>query len=172
MFVRRSIPVLAVMLLAFIFATPAGAQAITDKVEVFGGYSFMRYKISPSFNTNGWEISGEYKVESWLGGVADVDGHYGTFQGVHSTLHNYLFGPQVSFPAPVSPFARVLVGNGTFSGGGVSSSSLAYGLGFGIDAHVAPQIAWRVVQFDVVHTHLFNQSQNSTRLSTGIVIRF
>jgi len=170
--VRRSIPVLAVIMLAFVFAAPAGAQSITDKIEVFGGYSFMHYKTSPTFNTNGWELSGEYKVRSWLGGFADVDGHYGTVQGVHSTVHDYLFGPQVSFPAPVSPFARVFVGDGTFSGGGVSDSSLAYGLGFGIDAHVVPQVSWRIVQFDVVHTHLFNQSESNTRVGTGIVIHF
>ncbi len=166
----RKLGLLAIVIMLFSFS--ARAQGITDKIEVFGGYSFMRYKTSPSFNTNGWEISGEYKVRSWIGGRVDVDGHYGTFQGVHSTLHDYLVGPQVSFPAPVSPFAHVFIGDSTFSGGGVSNSSLAYGLGVGIDAHLAPQVAWRIVQLDVVHTHLFNDSQSNTRLSTGIVIHF
>lgn len=162
------------LLAATIFAlsVTTTAQGITDKVEIFGGYSFMRADTSPSFNTNGWELSGQYKLRSWLGGVVDIDGHYGTFEGVHSHLNDYLFGPQVSFPAPVTPFAHVLVGEGHFNANGVSDNSIAYGFGFGLDKSIVPQIAWRIIQFDVIHTHLFNQSENNDRLSTGIVIHF
>ena len=155
-----------------LFSLSAHAQAITDKIEVFGGYSFMRADTSPSFNTNGWELSGQYKLNPWLGGVVDIDGHYGTFEGVNSHLNNYLFGPQVSFPAPVSPFAHVLIGEGHFNASGITDNSFAYGFGFGLDRSLVPQIAWRIVQFDVIHTHLFNQSENNNRLSTGIVIHF
>lgn len=159
-------------LVASLLSLSAHAQGVTDKVEIFGGYSFMHYNLSPSINTNGWELSGEYKVNHWLGGVADIDGHYATFQGVSSHLNNYLFGPQVSFPAPVSPFAHVLVGGGHFGATGVTNNSFAYGLGFGIDTSILPQIKWRIVQLDVVHTHLFNGGQSNTRVSTGIVIHF
>ncbi len=162
----------SLLLLGLLFSLSARAQSITDKIEVFGGYSFMHYSSSPSFNTNGWELSGQYKVNRWLGGVVDIDGHYGTFEGVNSHLNNYLFGPQVSFPAPVTPFAHVLVGEGHFSANGVSDNSLAYGFGFGLDKSVVPQIAWRIVQIDVIHTRLFNQSENNSRVSTGIVIHF
>lgn len=158
--------------LCLLFSISAGAQSITDKVEVFGGYSFMHFGSSPSFNTNGWELAGEYKVRSWIGGVVDVDGHYGTFEGVSSHLNNILFGPQISFPAPISPFAHVLFGEGRFSAAGVSDSSAAYGFGFGLDKGIVPQVAWRIVQFDVIHTHLFGQSESNSRLSTGIVIHF
>ena len=55
-----------------------------DKVELFGGYSYMRFH---STNLNGWEVAGQYKFLDWLGGVADVDGHYGSFSGiVHVSL--------------------------------------------------------------------------------------
>ena len=155
--------------LILISALPANAQ---DKVQLFGGYSFMHYGTSPSFNSNGWEISGQYKLIPWVGVVADVDGHYGTLQGVSSTLHNYLFGAQVSFPARISPFAHVLIGEGHFNGGGLSSSSLASGFGFGVDSRLAPLVSWRMIQFDLIHTHLFNAGQQNTRVSTGIVFHF
>ena len=148
------------------------AQSITDKIQVFGGYSFMHVNTSPSFNTNGWEVSGQYKLWPWVGAVADVDGHYGTIQGVHSTVNNYLFGPQVSFPAPVSPFAHVLFGETHFSGGGVTNSSFATGFGFGFDSKIAPFLAWRIAQVDFVHSHMFNTGQTNTRVSTGLVIHF
>ena len=43
------------------------AQA-QDKVEVFGGYSYLHFHASPSTNLNGWEVSGQYKFTDWLGG--------------------------------------------------------------------------------------------------------
>jgi opacity protein-like surface antigen len=159
-------------LAACLLSLSAHAQSLTDQIDVFGGYSFMHYDSSPSFNTNGWELSGQYKVNPWLGGVVDVDGHYGNFEGVNSVLHDYLVGAQVSFPARVSPFAHVLVGAGHFGANGASDTSAAYGFGFGIDSTIAPQFAWRIIQLDVVHTHLFNQAENNTRIATGIVIHF
>jgi hypothetical protein len=170
--VRRTALFVVCLLFASLYTIPTHAQGVTDKIEVFGGYSFMHYDFSPSFNTNGWELSGEYKMNHWLGGVADVDGHYGTFQGVSSHLDDYLFGPQVSFPAPVSPFARVLIGGAHFGANGVTNNSFAYGLGFGIDTSILPQIKWRIVQLDVIHSHLFDDGQSNTRVSTGIVIHF
>jgi len=69
---RKLLPVLGLLLLASL-----SAQA-QDKVEVFGGYSYMYLHNSPSANLNGWEIAGQYKFTDWLGGVADFDGHYGS----------------------------------------------------------------------------------------------
>lgn len=168
MFRKLSLLVVAVLLLS----VNAHAQGITDKIEVFGGYSYLRYSTNPGFNTNGWELSGQYKVFSWLGGFGDVDGHYGTFEGVRATGHNFLVGPQVSFPARVSPFAHVFIGDAHVSAGQSNSSSLASGLGFGIDTSLVPQISWRIVQLDIIHSHLFDQAERNTRLSTGIVIHF
>jgi len=48
-----------------IASIPAGAQ---QKMEVFGGYSYMRFNSSPGADLNGWEISGQYKFTDWLGG--------------------------------------------------------------------------------------------------------
>ena len=155
--------------LFLLFSLTAHAQ---DSVQVFGGYSFMHYGTTPSFNTNGWEISGEYKLFPWIGVFGDVDGHYGTFENVSSTTNDFLLGPQVSWNARISPFAHAMIGEARFSGGGVTSSGLASGFGFGIDDRLMPLISWRVIQFDLVHTHLFRTGQSNMRVSTGIVIHF
>ncbi|MGH9683172.1 MAG: outer membrane beta-barrel protein [Candidatus Acidiferrales bacterium] len=158
--------------LVFVASISVHAQGIADKVEAFGGYSFERFRGSPSGNLNGWELSGQYKLTDWLGGVADFDGHSGSPNGLHESVHTYLFGPQVSFPARISPFAHVLFGGGHFSELGLSNSSFATAIGGGIDARIAHGISWRVIQGDYIHTHFFSTTQNNARLSTGIVVHF
>src|SRR2546429_6487142 len=75
-----------------------GARAQDEnKVEVFGGYSYLHFHTNPSTNLNGWELAGQYRFRDWLGGVADFDGHYGSFSGgTGASTHTFLFGPQVS----------------------------------------------------------------------------
>ncbi|HWG59447.1 MAG TPA: hypothetical protein VN661_10420 [Candidatus Acidoferrales bacterium] len=155
--------------LCLAFSVAANAQLLGgDQVEVFGGYSYMRLRTSPGANMNGWELSGNYKFMNWIGGVVDLDGTYGSGASVHS----FLFGPQISFPARISPFAHVLFGGAHFSSGPVHDTSFAVGVGVGIDARIVPGIAWRVIEGDYVPTHFFGQTQNNGRLATGIVLRF
>jgi hypothetical protein len=143
-----------------------------DKVEVFGGYSYMRFRSSPATNLNGWEVSGQYKFTGWLGGVADVDGHYGSISGVDTHVYTYLFGPQVSFPARVSPFAHLLFGGSHLNVAGFTDSSFSMAIGGGIDTELIRGIRWRILQADYLMTNFGNSRQNNARLSTGIVLRF
>jgi hypothetical protein len=159
------------MLLGLIFLTTLGAKAQGDKVEIFGGYSYLRSEVSPSYNTNGWELAGQYKF-GFLGAVADIDGHYGNQSGVSSSIHTYLFGPQVHWPGRVSPFAHFLIGGGHVSTGGFSDSSFAVAIGGGIDTRIIANVYWRVIQGDLLHTSFFGSGQSNPRLSTGIVIHF
>lgn len=159
------------LLLGLFFLVSFSAHA-QDKVEVFGGYSYERFRPSPDVNLNGWELSGQYKFTDWLGGVADFDGHYGSIAGVSSSVHTFLFGPQVSFPARISPFAHVLVGGAHFSGGGASDTSFSTAIGGGIDAKVGHNLTWRIIQGDYIMTQFFNDTQHNARLSTGIVFHF
>src|ERR1700739_1695909 len=94
-----------------------------DKVEWFCGYSYMRFRGGPSANLNGWEVAGQYKFTDWLGGVAGVGGHEGTLGGASTSLYTYLFGPQVSWPSRVSPFAHVLLGGAHASTAGFGNSA-------------------------------------------------
>lgn len=143
------------------------AQA-QDKVELFGGYSYMHLGNSPSANLNGWEISGQYKFRDWFGGVADLDGHYGS-----ASTYSYLFGPQISLPSRVSPFAHLLLGGAHISQAGFGSSSFSMALGGGIDVGLFhDQFYWRAIQTDYLMTQFGGRAQNNFRASTGIVIRF
>jgi hypothetical protein len=150
----------------------AQAQLAGNKLEVFGGYSYMRLRTSPAANFNGWELAGQYSFNNWLGGVADVDGHYGKLAGVSSTVHTFLFGPQVSWPARVSPFAHVLFGGAHLGGGSFSSTSFSAAIGAGIDARIARSIYWRIIQGDYLPTHFVGSTQTNARVTTGIVFRF
>ena len=153
----------------FVASLPASAQ---DKVEVFGGYTYMRFRPSPDVNLNGWEASVQYKFRDWIGGVADFDGHYGSIGGVGMSVHSYLFGPQVSLPSRVSPFAHVLLGGAHFSAGGFGDSAFAMAIGAGMDTEIKQGISWRIIQGDYLLTRFGSSTQNNGRISTGVVFRF
>ena len=162
---------LLVVGLCIVAALPARAQE-DDKVEVFGGYSYQRFRPSPDFNLNGWEASAQYKFRDWIGGVADFDGHYGSPSGVGTSTYTYLFGPQVCYPGRVSPFGHLLLGGAHFSAAGFGNSSFGMAIGGGIDATVLHDLRWRVVQMDYQLTQFGGGSQNNFRLSTGVIFRF
>jgi hypothetical protein len=82
------------------------------------------------------------------------------------------FGPEISVPTRLSPFFHVLVGAARIRTGGLTDSSLATVIGGGVDWQLMPLISWRVIQADAVRTRLFGGTQNNTRISTGIVLRF
>jgi hypothetical protein len=157
--------------LVFLVSLSAHAQGLGDKVELFGGYSYFRTS-SPSYNLNGWELAGQYKVTDWLGGVADFDGHYGSPNGFSSSVNTFLFGPQVSWPARVSPFAQALFGGAHVSSGGFGNTSYALAIGGGIDTRLVHGIYWRVIQGDYLLTHFGGAREDNARLSTGIVFKF
>ncbi len=156
------------LLLGFYAISSLSARA-QDKVELFGGYSYMRFLSS---NLNGWEISGQYKFVDWLGGVADFDGHYGSINGISTSTYTYLFGPQISLPSRLSPFGHLLLGGAHDSTGGFGRSSFSMALGGGIDAELTDRIHWRLVQADYLTTQFGGGSQNNFRFSTGILIKF
>jgi hypothetical protein len=116
-------------LLLTCLANPSRAQ---DKVELFGGYSYLRASvqvgvfgplgpgtpcppncgnpptISQHSNLNAWEFSGQYKLLPFLGAVADFNGNYGTLDGAHTRVHTFLFwsanlAAGESLPFPTRP---------------------------------------------------------------------
>jgi hypothetical protein len=123
---------------------------------------------NPSFSTNGWELGGNYKFTDWLGGVADIDGHYGS----GASINTFLFGPQVNWPSRVSPFAHVLFGGARLGGGGASTTSFSLAFGGGIDAEIVPHFYWRIFQADYLQTNFLGARQDNARLTTGIVFHF
>jgi opacity protein-like surface antigen len=160
------------LLLGVLFVALLPAAAQEEKVEVFGGYSYMRLRGGADVNLNGWEASAQYKFRDWIGGVADFDGHYGSIGGVGTSVHSYLFGPQVSLPSRVSPFAHVLLGGAHFSAAGSGDSAFAMAIGGGMDYDLNEKFSWRILQADYLLTRFGSSTQNNARLSTGIVYRF
>jgi hypothetical protein len=185
-----------------------------DKVELYGGYSYFRASVrvvqfgtgtvcpvlvpscGPSAaitqhaNLNGWEFSGEYKFLPFLGAVADFNGNYGTLDGAGTRVHTFLFGPQVSLPARVSPFAHALFGAAKESQDTISvacpvilpscsgfsslgsDTSFASAVGAGIDIKLARFLKLRLIQVDYVRTQLHGATQNQPRASAGVVFHF
>ncbi len=156
--------------LLFLVSLGAGTRtSAQDKVELYGGYSYFHLQNSPGANNlNGFIFSGEYKFAPWFGAVGEVAADYGS----GSSVTTYLVGPQVSFPARVSPFAHFLIGGAHYGQAGFNDKSFATSLGFGIDTKIAPAFRWRIIEGDYVTTRFGGGVQNDARISTGIVFRF
>lgn len=185
---------------ASLFFCVAAHSQVPTSGNVFFGYSFENAG-SSSFdlsnlgrpNLNGWEASLEGKVFPWIGIVADFGAHYAsqeyrfTQNGITSTISNgeeftILFGPRVSVPmGRFRPFAEALFGVAHTKASQGSSlpdnfvqpidTAFATAIGGGVDYKIIRPIALRV-QGDYVQTRFFGATQNSVRLSTGIVFRF
>jgi opacity protein-like surface antigen len=181
------------------FASVARAQVPSG--NIFVGYSYSRADAGliptnqggEGLSFNGWEGAVEGKFLPWIGIVADVGGLYGPWSrsiavtcpislpscavsSVSARVHTVLFGPRVSISVgKFTPFVHALVGVGHVSKASnsfsASDTSFATAIGGGLDYKLIKGLAWRV-QGDALSTHLFNNSQNNFRFSTGIVFRF
>jgi hypothetical protein len=162
-----------------IVVTPPGTCPIPVCPPGVGGFFSTAH-----VNTHGWEASAAFKPTRILGAVADFSGHYGSTHGTSFHLNTYLFGPQVSFPGSISPFAHFLIGVAHETSGipfavqpipGISlgtNDAFASALGAGIDVKVIPFVSVRLIQFDYLLTRFGSQTQNQPRASAGIVLHF
>lgn len=167
--------------LAILLALPALAQD-NYKAEIFGGYQYTR--VSPGsglsgVNLNGWNASVTGNFNNWLGVTADFSGGYKSVSGASAHVHNFLFGPTVSYNKldHFKPFAHVLFGVSHASGalenvGNASDNAFAMALGGGLDAGITRHVALRLVQADYFMTRFASDGQNNARISTGVVFRF
>jgi hypothetical protein len=180
---------LAVGLLLAILGTvpPAKAQEELSKLELSGGYDYVRYNANPrvsgvppseSFNANGVSGQIEYNANNWLGGIADFSGYAVARQGFATTHQiSYLFGPRINLRrSKVTPFAQLLLGRVWAEDGITFGSVAAFGMtaGGGVDVTVSRHIALRAVQAEYFLTKFpdgNNNRQNNFRFNTGIVIR-
>lgn len=173
-----------------LFAGSARAQEDRSKVDIFAGYSYLRFNPNTSgvnsFSMNGGSASLAYNATNWLSGVADFGAyHNGNIlnTGFDGTLSTYLFGPRVSYRHynRVTPYAQVLFGvahaGASVAGTSGSDNAFAMSVGGGFDVGVSRHFAIRPVQLDYLLTR-FNegtgnaQNQNNLRVSTGVVLRF
>jgi hypothetical protein len=161
----------ALSALLVVMLMPSAARA--QKVQLFGGYSYLRQDTGAGkVNLNGWEASATLK-NTWLGFTADFSGHYGSPFGPSTSVQTFLFGPQLSLPVPIiSPYVHALVGGARASSGNSSDTAFAAAFGGGIDTHMAPFLSYRLFQVDYLATRFGGHTQNNLRVSTGLVIHF
>ena len=187
---------LGLALVTLLCAADAAAQiGSTPRVEIAGGYSYVRSRTVTSlgFNMHGGSGSVAVNVNDWLGLVADI-GHQTTGNvpppGSGFTLNttSYLFGPRISYRRErVTLFAHELLG-GSHAGGTLytqgfqqtsappsAQNSFAMALGGGVDYNITRRFAIRTVQADWLYTLFPNGAanrQSSLRLTFGVVFRF
>src|SRR5258708_36279193 len=73
------------------------AQKSSDKLDVFGGYSYVRFNPgqgADAINQNGWESMATFKMTPMFGLSADVDGTYRSQSGAKNSIYTYMAGPE------------------------------------------------------------------------------
>jgi opacity protein-like surface antigen len=177
---------LSLVVLILAFSTLAQAQD-SPKTEIFGGYSYLRADDdNDGLDLHGWNASFNQSIVKWAGIKADFSGHYGDVTlvpgtGADLSAHLFLIGPHFAYRnnERVTPFAHVLVGVArtdiTFFDptGRITQrdSAFAMALGGGLDIKIVDKLAVRLFQADYVLTRFDDDTQNSFRLSTGLVLR-
>jgi len=155
---------LVVVFLVLLLSLPLVAQ----KAQVFGGYQYTR--LDGGVNMNGWNGSLTGNLNKWFGVSGDFSGVYKS--GVH--FHTYTFGPVLTAHTPMlQPFVHALVGGGTFSGGGASTTGLIVYAGGGLDVGSKHGFGIRIAQADWMLTRFSGfTDKNNVRVSAGIVLKF
>jgi hypothetical protein len=154
------------------------------KVEVFGGYSYLRNVNSGGQGANGGAAELAYNFNSWFGIEGDIGVHHETqvFQCCStyttetrsSTSTLYMAGPRVALRrGPLTAFAHVVAG-GVKSNvsvlGGLSSNAASAGVG--VDLAVNNRVAIRIFEVDYVTNITGSPHTNNVGASAGIVFRF
>ena len=174
----------------------AKAQGDYSKVDVFGGYSYVRLNLpGAGFNANGGSGQITYNFNSMIGLTGDFGGYHvgaGDFNG-SGTVFSYLFGPKFTYRAGKwSPFVQTLFG-GAWLGAGISEScpdsrirpqggvscgsntslnSFAMALGGGADYKFSDHVSFRLVDVDYLMTRFNVGSVTGATNHTQSNIRF
>ena len=175
--------------LLVLFALPTLAQDTDTPVfEVGGGYAYRSFNVPAHsrLNMNGWELSGDYNVNNWLGVAGEFDGTRSDTGGL-DWVYSYTFGPQF-YPVGhhrLTPYVNFLLGGAHYSlsgcgGGGCSftQNSFAFGGGGGLDLTLTSHIAARLGQLEYERTSFFdagsngNPYQQNFKFSMGLIVRF
>jgi hypothetical protein len=177
----RKIAITSLFVLAASFSL--FAQKSSDKLDVFGGYSYVRFNPgqgASAINQNGWESTATFKMTPMFGLSADVDGSYNSQNGANQHIYTYMFGPQVKMGNDKgSVFVHGLFGfahdsvsaNILGTNFSVSDNAFASAIGGGYDWRASEAISIRLFQFDYLMTRFSSTTQNNMRLAFGITIR-
>ena len=160
------------------FAQTPKTSETPARVELFGGYSYLRLNAASggSAGLNGWAADTQVNVNRRFAVAASVNGAYGNQSGADLRLYTFLAGPRLSYrTGRANLFVHALAGAARLgaSAAGVedNATSFAAALGGGVDVKLSRRLAVRVFQTDYLLTKLAENTQHNFRLSSGIVIR-
>jgi opacity protein-like surface antigen len=182
-------PLFLASLFALCLPLAASAQEAYPKVEIFGGYSYLRADIVNGINAHGFNTS----LAGNLTKHVSIVGEFSRFTDsatstipilmrsitVDSNMLTYLFGPRIVLHrGKVEPFAHALFGGArqnlkfpdTFAAE-ATDNAFAFALGGGLDVKVNDNFAIRVAQIDYLEAKIADPAGNNFRYSAGIVIR-
>ena len=169
------IRILTAVLVISVCAPLAGAQDETPKVELYGGYDYVRVSdLGDSYNFNGGSGQFAYNANRWLGLVGDFGGYY-TSDGFHAGVLSYMAGPRVNLRGhgKMMPFAQVLLG-GARSIDNSPLNAFAMTAGGGLDYKISQHFAIRPVQAEYFLTKFpdgASDRQNNFRFGAGVVFQ-
>jgi hypothetical protein len=168
--------ILTALLTISAFTLLARAQDETPKVEVYGGYDYVRVSdLGDSYSFNGGSGQFAYNANRWLGLVGDFGGYY-TSDGFHAGVLSFLAGPRVNFRGhgKMTPFAQILLG-GARSIDNSPLNAFAMTVGGGLDYKLSQHFAIRPVQAEYFLTKFSDGAsdrQNNFRYGAGVVFQF
>ena len=151
-------------------------------VEVFGGYSHLRFEsktlgFSDQSNLNGANLAVSLPdLYEGLGVAVDVSGYYTR----EMEEFNFMIGPQYSYQwKGIQLYGHGLFGKARDRLRQPGSTQLepshlgrAIAFGGGVDFALAERLSVRAIQADYLITSEFGSTQHNIRLSTGLIYRF
>lgn len=172
------------LFLTFCFLCPlasAQKELRIPEVDIFGGYSYLRFSGSQLGFPGAVNLYGGGNVEvavhiyQGLSVVADVSGH----DSKDLQEYNFLIGAQYKFDVRGLHFyAHGLGGKARTRLGNIGASQIepsnlggAVAVGGGLEMPWKNRIVWRPVQADYLVNGAFSDRFNNIRISTGIVFQ-
>lgn len=177
------------LLLAAVFLVPAPPVDAAPRIQVFGGYVYVRDQDLDGSFPVGFALGAGGTVTDWLGIVGEISGSARQFDlengdlrvnDLRLNLFSFLVGPQFSKRTStiVTPFFQVLLGraraSGSVYGESLSSTQFAVQPGGGIDVAITPRLGVRVegdyrVISENLKTLAGGERSKEVRLFLGVV---
>lgn len=177
----RAFGLIAVILLASGWASAQGVQGVfasTHSVQVYGGYTYVRFYEVPhvATNLNGLNFSAQYYPRDWIALDGEGIAAFGSQSGTNTNLITGFLGPRVRWTASrgFELWAHGLIGGAHFSPKTPfgSQGAIAYEAGGGVDLSSRhTRLAIRL-SADLLGTTFFSTYQLSPKISAGIVYKF
>ena len=160
--------------LLLVTTTPSAAQEQVAKLEVFGGYAFIRADSSEGrVNLNGWTASPETHLNRTIALAADFDGAYGRVLGERISVHSAMLGPKFTARNKrLKPFAHALFGVVREAEAGDVQYGFGMTFGGGVDYDLNRRMSFRLAQTDYEYTRVNLLTHHNYRFAAGVVLKF